>query len=324
MSFARVTSKYLVDTTMNNLRINLTRLNDLQTRLSSGKNINVASDDPVGLSRLMNIDESRQKDQRFISNIDAAVSELNTTDSLLSSTTDIIQRARELTIQASNQTNGPDELSAIRQEIQQLLNQVVQVGNTKYGNKYLFGGIATSTPPFNISNPTTNDIRYQGTFEAEPYQRQIEIGVSDVITVNFPGHTVFGNNDLSGAALPGGAPNQDGLITTLAGLVTDLDTAIATPTTANYDQIRTRIDDLDADLDNVLSYQTQVGALTNRLELTRNRLEDRQIALSSEYGSIQDVDLAATVSDLNFQESVFQTSLATSARVLQPTLLNYL
>lgn len=313
MSFTRITNKLLTNRSISNLHLNLQRLNNLQNKLSSGKNINAPSDDPIGLNRLLGIDDTIKQDTRYISNINNARSELNTVDSLLSSTTDIIQRTRELTIQASSQTNGPDELSAIREEVQQLMNQVVQIGNTKFGDKYIFGGLRTTQPPFAQGTP---DIIYNGT--ASPaHARQTEIGDGVLVTVNFAGSDVFGQYDTV-------TPAQNGLLNTLNSLINDLNAAIASPTTAAYDAIRTHIDELDTDLDTVLSVQTTVGALVNRLDLTENRLQDRQIALSKEYGSIQDVDLAKVISDLNFQEAVFQTSLATTARVLQPSILNYL
>jgi flagellar hook-associated protein 3 FlgL len=313
MSFARITNRLLSNRSVDNLHLNLQRLNDLQNKLSSGKNITVPSDDPVGLSRLLGIDETIKQDERYLSNINNARSELNTTDALLSSTTDIIQRARELTVQASNQTNGPDELAAIKEEVQQLLNQVVQIGNTKFGNKYIFGGLRTTQQPFNVAGP---EITYNGT-QSPDHAREIEIGNGVTITVNFAGDDIFGQHDTI-------TPNEEGLINTLSSLIEDLDTAIATPVAASYDAIRTHLDDLDVDLDNVLSIQTTVGALVNRLDLTENRLQDRKISLSTEYGSIQDVDLASVISDLNFQEAVFQTSLATTSKALQNSLLDYL
>jgi len=314
MSFARITNRLMSNRSVENLHLNLQRLNDLQNKLSSGKNINVPSDDPVGLSRLLGIDETRKQDERYISNINNARSELNTTDALLSSTTDVIQRARELTVQASNQTNGPSELAAIREEVQQLLNQVVQVANTRFGNKYIFGGTRTNDAPYTTAGA---DVIYNGTQSTGAYQRNIEIGSGVVITVNFPGDDIFGQYDT-------GSGNEYGLINTLSTLINDLNTAIAAPTAANYDAIRGNIDLLDNDLDNVLSVQTTVGALVNRLDMTENRLQERTISLSKEYGSIQDVDLAKVISDLNFQESVFQTSLSATARVLQSSLLDYL
>ena len=320
MSFSRITNNLLVNSSIDNLRMNLTKLGDLQNKLSSGKNITSPSDDPVGLNRLLGIDEALQKDERYMDNISSAISELNTVDSLLSSTTDIIQRARELTIQASNQTNGPDELSAIGEEIQQLLNQVVSIGNTKFGDKYIFGGLRTTLEPFTVTPMppavVENNVVYEGT-TSPAHAREVEIGTGVTITVNFSGEDVFGQNDDLGG-------NQSGLINTLSNLIVQINEAVASPVTAEYDDIRAIIDDLDTDLDTVLSTQTTVGALVNRLELTENRLEDRKLSLSSEYGSIQDVDLASVISDLNFQEAVFQTSLATTSRVLQPSLLNYL
>lgn len=311
MSYARITNKLLSDRSINNLRLNLNRLNDLQNKLSSGKNINAPSDDPVNLNRLLNIEDTMKQDERYLDNISNAKSELSTSDSMLGSVTDIIQRVRELSIQASNQTNGPDELTAIREEVQQLLNQTVQIANTKFGDKYIFGGLVTNQPPFTQAGAT---ITYNGSMSPN-HARNVEVGSGVTVTVNFSGDDIFGQNN-------GGS--QHGLVNTLANLINDLNTTIANPVAANYDAIRNRVNNIDTDMNTILSVQTTVGALMNRLDLTENRLQDRQLSLSKEYGSIQDVDLAKVVADLNFQEAVFQTSLSTTARVLQPSLMQYL
>lgn len=313
MNVNRVTSKLMSERSLDHLRTNLSKMNKLQTQLSSGKNINKPSDDPIGLNRLMALENLMKQDERYMKNVDSAKSELTTTDSVLSSVTDIVQRARELTIQASNQTNGPEELDAIKEEISQLQEQIFQVSNTKFGEKYIFGGLRTTVAPF---EHTGNDFNYLGT-SSPAHKREIEIGDGIMLSVNFAGDNIFGNYD-------SGTDTGSGLFKTFSDLINRLDTAIAAPNTANYDAIRGSIDDLDTELGNVLGVQTTIGALINRLDLSTNRLEDRKMAINREYGAIQDVDLASVISDLNFQEAVFQTSLSATSRVLKPTLLNYL
>jgi flagellar hook-associated protein 3 FlgL len=315
MSFTRITTKLMSDRSIYNLNTNLTKLNDLQNKLSSGQNINSASDDPVGLNRLLSISDTMNQDNVYVSNISTAQSELSTTDSALTSLTDIIQRARELTVEASTETNGSDELTAIKEEMQQLLDQVVQIGNTEYGNKYIFAGTKTTAEPFTQSG---TDITYSGS-DSSNYARNIEISSGVTVTVNLQGEDVFGSYDSSTTP-----PTGSGIIYNLSTLMTDLDTAIADPVSANYDTIRTHLDTFDTNLEDVLSKQTTVGALENRLDLTNTRLSDKITALTTEYGSIQDVDLASVISDLNYQESVYEASLSATAKISQQSLLDYL
>jgi len=315
MTFGRITTKLMTNRSIENLHLNLKNLNDLQNKLSSGKNINTPSDDPIGLSRLLSLDETMKQNEIYTNNIGTARSELSTTDSLLSSVTNIVQRANELVTQAGG-TVDSDGLQSIKEEMQQLLNQTVQIANTKFGDKYLFGGLRTTDPPF-VQNTTTNETVYQGT-SAPNEKREVEIGNGVTISINFAGDDVFGENTAGPPAV------QTGIIGTLAQTISDLDTAIANPTDVNRKAVFQHVADLKDDLDTILSTQTTVGALVNRLDLTENRLSENELALSKEYGAIQDVDLAKVISDLNFQQSVFQTSLAATSKILQPTLLNYL
>ena len=88
--------------------------------------------------------------------------------------------------------------------------------------------------------------------------------------------------------------------------------------------IRTRLDELQTDLTDVLRVQTELGSITNRLELTQNRIESRQTVLSQQVAQIQNVDLPELITDLNFQEQVSQASLGVLSNVLTPTLLDFI
>lgn len=315
MAFNRITNRLMTYNSVENLHLNLKSLNNLQNKLSSGKNINSPEDDPVGLSRLLSLDDTMNQNTIFVNNIGTARSELSTTDSTITQLTTIVQRANELVIQAGGATDASG-LSTIKGEMQSLFDQIVQIGNTKFGDKYLFGGLRTTDAPF-VRTTGTNEVAYQGTSSPNE-KRQVEIGNGVKITINFAGDNVFGQNTAGPPAV------QTGIIGTIAKTIDDLTTAIASPTDANRTAVSNHVGDIKNDLDTILSTQTTVGALINRLDLSENRLTETQTALSKEYGSIQDVDLAKVISDLNFQQTVFQTSLAATSKIMQPSLLNYL
>ncbi|MDX2085805.1 MAG: flagellar hook-associated protein FlgL [Candidatus Melainabacteria bacterium] len=314
MTTQRVASSTLHDQAIRYLQNNLGNLGRLQEKVSTGRNINRPSDDPVGLTRILDLKNTLSFDDRYLRNINQALSELNTTDSALSDVTNIVQRALELANQGANATQNDQNRDAIAGEIDQLINQLVQVANTKVGNVYVFSGVRTSTATY---TRTGNAVTYNGTPPAQAWQRNVEISSRILLPVNVNGQTVFGNVSTVAGPPEAIAAGSSGLFETMMELKLNLQQN-------DPDQVRARLDELQTNLGTVLGQQAIVGATANRLELTMNRLEGRKTIFSRDYAEIQEVDMAKTITDLQFQENIQQASLGVTARVLQPSLLNFL
>jgi flagellar hook-associated protein 3 FlgL len=84
------------------------------------------------------------------------------------------------------------------------------------------------------------------------------------------------------------------------------------------------LEDLDIDLDILLNDRTVVGSRINRLDSTKARIEDGEVFLREQLSLVEDADLAELITELTTQQSTFQAALAAAARVLQPTLLDFL
>jgi flagellar hook-associated protein 3 FlgL len=324
MSINRISTGFQTSQSVGYLQKNLQLLTALQKKISSQKNIDTASDDPSGFSQLFNINNTIAADDRYSKNITDAKSELNAADSALKNVTDIISRAKEIGLQGASDTNSTANRAAIAREVDNMINQLVQIGNTKIAGKYIFGGLNTSgiVPPATTPSPifartSANVVTFSGTGSgATSYQRNAEISQGVSVPTNVNGFTVFG----SVAAAAGPAPPYtagSGIIRTLTELVNDLNNG-------NTVEIQARLGDLDTDLNTVLSARAQVGSTVNQLDLTQSRIQDRQTILAQQVSSIQSVDLAKAISDLNYQENAYQSSLGVSARVLQTSLLNYI
>src|SRR3989339_1542862 len=134
MVFTRITNKVMSDNIIQNLLINRSKLNELHEQISSGKLITKPSQDPTSAMDILSDQTSLFKIDNYIKNIDNAMSELEVTDKALLSTVDVVHRARELTVKAANMTNGSTELSSINYEVEQLLKQVKDLANTKFGS----------------------------------------------------------------------------------------------------------------------------------------------------------------------------------------------
>lgn len=311
MTYMRITTKLLNDNVINNLFINRSRLNDLNEQLSTGKKVSKPSDDPNATINILLAKTANNQIDRYINNIDNAKSEMDIVDKSVLSVVDIVQRAKTLTVQASNATTGSTELSAINSEIEQLTQQIKDIANTKLGSKYVFGGLVTEIAPY--SQSATGDIVYNGTPSTSNYQRKAEISENITIDTNVAGDALFGQY------IDGDPTKQTGLLANLKTLSIELK---ASP--PNYDTIRAKIDDFDKDLNTLLNSQATVGGTMSRLDMTRKKLEDDSIIFSKFRSDAEDIDLAKTISDISYQETALQVSLQVGAKAIQPSLLDYL
>lgn len=316
MVYTRITNRVMSDNIINNLLSNRSRLNELQEQISSGKMITKPSQDPTNAMSILSDQSSLFKIDTYMKNIDTAVSELEITDKALLSAAEVVHRARELTVKASNITSGTSELSAINFEIEQLINQIKDLGNTKFGSKYVFGGLVTEEAPFGV--PGVDQIQYEGTVGTGNYQRYVEISKDITVELNLPGDEIFGQYYESA---PGPPPvmSGSGLFQTLITLSQELESP-----TPNYDNIRSKLDNLDTDLKTLLDAQAKVGGSLARLEMTKNKLEEDNITYTKRKSNLEDIDLAKAISDVKFQETALEASLSVSAKVIQKSLLNFL
>src|SRR5690554_4549907 len=104
----RVTHQLIANTVIRNVNRNLARMNKYQDMLYSGKSINLPSDDPVAITRIMGYITSLQQNAQYQRNIDAAESWINTTEDALAGIDDVLQRARELAVSGADGSKPPE------------------------------------------------------------------------------------------------------------------------------------------------------------------------------------------------------------------------
>lgn len=299
----RVTQKMLNTQLLRNLSNNLGRMEKLQNQMSTGKKINIPSDDPVGISFSLRYRSDLAANEQYQENVDAALSWLEYTDSMMGQIGDVMQRARELAVQGANGTNPDTASEVIAKEISQLQDQLVQIGNSKFNGKYVFNGQMTDVQPFSSDgaalNRTDNGaIRY-------------EVGEGMVIPINLTGSEVFGE------AGTDASPNN----TNMFQIMQDLKAALETGNQGEVSNILGRIDER---MEIFLKARAEVGARVNRIELAGNRLQDISINLQTLISKTEDADMAETITNLKMQENVYQASLSAGARIIQPSLVDFI
>lgn len=292
----RVTNGMLITNMMRDYAKNMRNLEKLQGQLSSGKRILKPSDDPVAVSKSLKLRADLAYNQQYVSNADNAISWLEATESALKDLGDVLHRARELAVQASNGTLAPEDRLAIADEIEQLQGHVVQVGNATYAGRYIFAGYRTDQPAFVEQN---GSLVYQG----DSGKIAFEIGVGNRIEVN-----VLGGE---------GGAEIDKIYDVLERFKNDLRSGMDI-------HLDGYIGEIDQRMTQILSQRSAVGAKVNRFELIRARLKEEEINFTNLLSQNEDVDIAEVIMRLKEAENVYRASLAAGARIIMPTLIDFL
>ena len=299
----RVTQESLSRTTLSNIRLNYKKMQETQEKLSSGKQINRPSDDPSGTRKVLGLKSEEFQVQQFLDNTETAKEQINFTSNTLESIQDVFSKIKELTIQASNDTLGQSERKTIAGELDELMESVLQFANIDNDGRYIFSGTKTHTQAFTAtrdSSGTISSVSYSGNNEEIKFQ----IGPSTFIQVNLPGGKLFQDNKV---------------FSTLISLRDNL--KAGTFDSSAFSSLRS---DLNTATDALSTEITKYGAKANRLELTANSLDNSQAALKELISYTEDADMTSLILDLQNQENVLQSSLQTGAKIIQPTLLDFL
>ncbi|MGG0824166.1 flagellar hook-associated protein FlgL [Paenibacillus turicensis] len=306
----RVTSNMLNNQMLLNLNRNGVNLNNLQTQLTTGRKINKPSDDPVGITYSMRYRAELSSNDQYQKNVSTAQSWLEYTDTAVGQVGDILHRVKELTVQASNSTNPQSALDSINTEIKQLKEQLIDIGNSKINGKYIFNGQTYDKKPYDFPKGSDNqsDTTLAGDITTDTGEINYFIGDNIQLSVNVTGSDIFGNPS---------EKNSDHIFTMLDRLSTALEAS-------DFDTISDQLDLVNTRLDKVLTARSQVGAKTNRVDLMQGRLSDLEINLNNMQGSVEDADYEKVLLNSKIQESIYNASLSTGAKIISNSLADFL
>ncbi|AGC69533.1 flagellar hook-associated protein 3 [Thermoclostridium stercorarium subsp. stercorarium DSM 8532] len=301
----RITNNMLINNMLSNLSNSLNRVSKYQNQVASKKKISLPSDDPIVASRALKLRTDVAEIEQYKRNVDDAESWMEITETTIMQIENVMQRARELTVDAANGTKTPEDMAKIKAEIEQLKAQMIQLANTTYSGRYIFSGFKTDKALLDE----------QGNFLIEVSDDEkmfYEIGIGDDIDVNVVGCDLF-HGGSKGVA--------EG---TKSRLIGTFDNLIAALESGNEKAVGDVIADIDTEIENILRVLSAVGARTNRLELTSNRLDDDYINFTKLMSKNEDVDLAEAIMHWTNEMNVYNAALAVGAKVIQPTLVDFL
>lgn len=290
----RITSQMLLGSAQANLTTSMTKLATLQNQAGTQKLIGKPSDDPAGAAESMRIRAEQRANTQFSTNIDDGMAWLAIADSALSEATDVMQKARDLTVQAGNLGSlSPAAREAIALELDSLKQALLSASNTKYAGRSIFAGNTDAGVAFNP------DLSFNGAPGSSVDRR---VSPTSTVRVDVDGAATFGTGTTSAFAL--------------------IDTIAAEVRAGS--NVGSRIGDIDSALSSILGEQSRVGSRYVQLERSKELTMDQSGSLESQRANIEDVDLTKVILELKTQEVAYQAALSVTARALQPTLMSFL
>lgn len=308
----RITTSVINNSFMRNLSKNLGRVQKYHEQLTSGKRVTRPSDDPILVGKIMNMDSNIRLNEQYKSGIRDTLGWVRTQDKALDGMGAGLNRIRDLMIYGATDSLSDTDREAIKVQIEEEVGHLVDTLNTNYDGRYIFAGQQTTEKPFSLDKEKSM-ISYRDLDGADQnIRREIAVGVDIELKTN-------------GAELinADGAQTKD-LGELLDKIVNALDSSNVYDDNSIENLGREYLEDIDKHIDNILRVRTEIGAIDNRLEAAEDRNVEENLNLKSSLSQKEDVDLAEKYMEFMTQAAVYQASLSVGAKIMQPSLLDYI
>jgi flagellar hook-associated protein 3 FlgL len=271
------------------------RLSRTQEQLTTGRVLNRPSDSPTDTTSAMRLRSSVADQKQFQRNAQDGIGWLGQIDSTLTSALDQLRRARDVGVQSVNGTNQDTaSREALAAEVEQLRESLISVANTTYLGRPVFGGITSGTAAYDANGD------YVGVDGG--VMRAVAKDVK--VSVNVTASNVFGPDD--------------------ANLFDDLEQLADAIRAGNVGEVSTKLESLETAQTRMTSSLSDVGTRYGRVERALTAAADAQFDLTSSLEALENVDIAKATIDLGAQEVAYQAALAATARLVQPSLAEFL
>ena len=279
-----------------------TKIGRIQEEVSAGKKLLAPSDDPGAYTVADRLSQSIASMDQYNRNIGMAKTRLSQEDSVLSSVSTIVIRLNELGIQGANSTNDSTARNAIAQEMDQLSEQLMALGNSVDANgDYLFAGYKANKPPF---ADTVDGVIYNG----DTGRKEVELaqGVSTPTSSN--GLELFMN-----------VSRKDNKTVSIFDMIKSATSDLKGGTIGE-----STLRDLQNSVDHFSTYQAICGARLQKVETADSTRIAQITNAKTTLSTIQDSDLAALASDLQQKSLTLQAAQSVFAKISQLSLFNYI
>jgi flagellar hook-associated protein 3 FlgL len=288
----RVTNKMMADNITAQLFRQRGEMAKSQEHIVTGKRINRPSDDPAEIGSVLSYRKSISSIEQYNGNISKAKVHIDTVDNVLGMVSDLLRQAKEI----AYDTN-PSMRSEMAEQVSAIRAQVLQMANYEIDGKYLFSGESTQTQPYDSTTWLYN---------GDPGTKDTIIGENMQISLTADGSSIFG---------------PDG--TNVFDVLNDLESALTAAPIVPTD-ITDQIDKLDSAVDTITTIRARNAGVYKRLEATENHYGSFKVNVQEMLSNTEDADIAEAIINFQVQQTTYESTLATSSRIIQKSLIDFL
>ena len=271
-----------------------------QEQLATQKRINRPSDDPIGIGRVLNGRSMLATIDQYTENIRQGKARLEMTDQTLAMVGDLVKQARRIAEEKSGAEISASEREFAAGQIKEIYDQILQLANATHGGRYMFSGDLTDTAPF------TRDDQYTASYNGDSGSFRIPIAEQTEVGIDADGQNYFMNAD-------GGAD----IFAALKGLIDGLEGN-------DMDEIEAAVDPLQDAEAQIMNKRSEFGPKLYRFQATEEHWTAFKTRIQDAVGRDEDVDVVQVALELNNLKTAYETSMAAAAKILQPSLVNFL
>ena len=292
----RVTEKMIFEGTLATLGTSRNNLAEAQDELSSGKRVQAPGDDPAAAALVVRHRVEQSRLDAIGTTAQRAADELNAADSALDGVDNLLARAQQLATQLGNDTYGAEDRASAATEVDGLFSQAVELLNTRYAGRYLFGGFQDASPPFDAT----------GAYHGDNGVRQVEIAPG-----LFEDASVRADTTITGA---GGGANLLTTLTDLANAMRANDGTAIRATLGSFDQVGNQI----------ATARTRAGTAVNVFQGAVDQCGQGSDQEKVLIGKLADADVLDASTRLSAAQTSLDATLTAAAKTFQLSLVDYL
>lgn len=298
-------------TLSDNLASKMRDLAQAQEKMNTGLRVNRASDDASAFQKARQLEVLEHRYEQYERSISDARSWLDHTQQNLDLLTDVFSEVYQEAVRATNSTLTESEREDMAGVMESLMENVINLLNSKAGEEYLYSGTRTATQPFgkDAGNPGADgaDVVYYGNNDTVSRQ----IGPDANLNVNLDGNRVLNvDKDRDGAADFTATESIQDMIDALRA--------------NDVDGMKSAIGNIESSRDHIINLGAELGGIINRLDLSESQLVEAKLAVTRQRSDEEEVDVAEAILEFQRAQTTFQTSLQLTSTLLQNSLLNYI
>lgn len=295
----RVTNRMIAKQMLSAISKNQALAAKLQLDIATTRKVRRPSDDPTGVIQLGRFNALLSRNDQYLKNMNTMNDFLTNSSTALDEALTIMEQVKDIAITGASGVTSDEARAAMAAQVDQLIDSMVGVANTKYNNRNLFAGTLTNgTDSFtrvgDVVTYNGNDKSITGT-----------IGFSTDVVYNKTGTEVFN---------PSGGPD---IFATLVALKQGLEAN-------DIDAIQAELANINSSNDHLISVEAQIGILQDRLSSTEIMISNQNISFADQISKIQDTDMVATIVNSQILGNAITTGLRSMGEIIQTSLINFI